>query len=356
MSKYMDPTTDFGFKKLFGEPANKDLTASLITDVLELQTPLLEVRLLDKEQLPDSEEERAGIYDLYCHDAGGNHFLVEMQKSRLAYVKDRMLYYSTFPIASQAKKGRDRYSYFDIAYQPDKVRDVAVMTFGGKKVVSGWDYYLDAVYCIAILDYALNGSRTAVNRNSIRNDEPPHDLFYDKLRFVTIELPLFDEHKPEYSLDAHLHKWLYFLKYLPIFEEVPMIFQDDIIFRKAFKIAEIANFTPRERRAYYHSLKRSWDSYAVFKTSYETGQTKGETIGKVRGKKIGKRIGKRIGKKEGLIEGEINALLIILKQQLGPIPPEVEQAIRALNNLEQINAILSSIFKIKDGETLKNYL
>ena len=49
MSKYMDPTTDFGFKKLFGEEANKDIVISFITDVLELEAPLLDIQFLDKE-------------------------------------------------------------------------------------------------------------------------------------------------------------------------------------------------------------------------------------------------------------------------------------------------------------------
>ncbi len=49
MSKYMDPTTDFGFKKLFGEEANKDIVISFITDVLELEALLLDIQFLDKE-------------------------------------------------------------------------------------------------------------------------------------------------------------------------------------------------------------------------------------------------------------------------------------------------------------------
>ena len=231
MPRFMDPTTDFGFKKLFGEEANKDIIISIITDVLELKTQLLDIQFLDKEQLPPSSEERVGIYDIFCKDVEGNRFVVEMQKSRLAYVKDRMVYYSTFPIAAQAKKGDDFLSFFDSAIAADRVRDVDVITYGKKPAKTSWDYYLDAVYCIAVLGYRLNGSSRAVNRNSLRNDEPPHELFYDKLRFVTIELPLFDESKPEYSLDIHLNKWLYFLKEVPSFSAIPKIFEGDVVFQ-----------------------------------------------------------------------------------------------------------------------------
>lgn len=263
MSRYIDPTTDFGFKKLFGKEANKEIIISFITDVLELQTPLADLRFLDKEQLPEIIEYRGGVYDIFCTDQKGKHFIVEMQKSPIAYIKDRMLYYSTFPIAEQAPKG--------------EVLRVAepVDAYGNKDKKVPWDFRLDAVYCIAILGYALDGSTTTVNYNSIRNDKLPHPLFYDKLQFVTVELPLFDESKPEYSLDKHLNKWLYFLNYLTDFDRIPEIFKGDEVFEKAFNLAEIANLTPAELSQYRRSLKYQWDDYAKLTTAEQIGEMKG---------------------------------------------------------------------------------
>jgi hypothetical protein len=340
MSRYMDPTTDFGFKKLFGEEANKDIIISFITDVLELEAPLLDIQFLDKEQLPEAKEERIGIYDIFCQDVDGNRFIVEMQKSRLAYVKDRMIYYSTFPIAAQAKRGDEFLTSLDTGIKADRIRDVDVLTFGKKSIKTSWNYYLDGVYCIAILAYRLNGSIKAVNRNSLRNDEPPHEQFYDKLRFVTIELPLFDENKPGYSLDLHLNKWLYFLKYLPTFDVIPKLFEGDVVFQKAFRIAEMASFTPEERRAYNLNLKRIWDSYAALETSYHTGRKKGV------------KKGIKIGEKRGEFKGKIESLLMLLKQKLGPVPTEIERNIWEMDNVDQINEILCRVFEIDDWETL----
>jgi len=248
MSRYIDPTTDFGFKKLFGEEANKDIIMNFIQDVLELERPLSEIAFLDKEQLPESAEERIGVYDIFCKSEDGSYFIVEMQKNKIDFMKDRMVYYSTFPIVAQAKRGK-----------------IPVEIKGSQKEIP-WDYELSPIYCIAILGFAFNGEdATCVKRNSIRNDKPPHKLFYDKLRYITIELPLFDEGKPEYSLDKHLNKWLHFLKELPDFEEMPEFLKGEVIFEKAFEVAEIARFTPEEKRYYEQSLKRSRDSYAVIK-------------------------------------------------------------------------------------------
>jgi hypothetical protein len=43
MSRFIDPTTDFGFKKIFGDETNKDIIMGFITDALELVTPLLDI-------------------------------------------------------------------------------------------------------------------------------------------------------------------------------------------------------------------------------------------------------------------------------------------------------------------------
>jgi hypothetical protein len=282
MSRYIDPTTDFGFKKLFGNEANKDIIMSFITDVLELQTPLADLRFLDKEQLPEIIEHRSGVYDLFCTDQQGKHYIIEMQRSLIAYTKDRMVYYSTFPppfliTKSERNGGAEQAPKGGIL----RVAEPADASYGKAIKKTPWDFRLEAVYCIAILGYAFDGSTTAINRNSLRNDVPPHELFYDKLRYITIELPLFDESKPEYSLDKHVNKWLYFLNNLPDFDRMPEIFRGDAVFEKAFALAEIANLTPEALREYRRSLKYLWDDYAKLTTAEQKGKKEGKMEGKM---------------------------------------------------------------------------
>jgi hypothetical protein len=336
----MDVTTDFGFKKLFGDEANKDITMSFLNDLLELESPLIDLSFSNLEQLPEFPEQRIGIYDLLCSDVEGNQYLVEMQKSRLAHIKDRMVYYSTFPMAAQAKKGGRR-SYYEYQTSSEDlyVRDAASIVYGEKTydlVTTEWNYELKAIYCIAILSYPLKGSTMAVNHNTIRNDRPPHEIFYEKLKFVTVELPLFDPRKPEYSLDRRLNKWLYFLKHLPDFERIPDVFKNDKIFQKAFWIAELANFTPEERQLYELSVKRARDAHAILMTSREEGRVE--------------------GKIEGRIEEGQNMLETLFSQKLGPIPPDLVAAIHILNDLERIHAIGAHFMEINNWETLRKYL
>jgi hypothetical protein len=342
MSRFIDPTTDFGFKKIFGDEANKEIIMGFITDVLELAAPLLNIEFKDKEQLPEAEEERSGVYDIYCQDLTGNQFIVEMQKNRIPFVTDRMIYYTTFPIAAQARKGGKHVTYPEPSFEPSFIREAATMAYGNKPkaVAKPWNFRLSEVYCIAVLGYALNGSTTAVNRNRIRNDQPPHAPFSDKLQFVTLELPFFDETKPEYSLDRRVNKWLFFLKYLPYLKEIPDFFKGDEVFEQAFEVARYAKLTRKERRRYELNIKRMRDTYAVLMGSYETGYNKGYNKGYDQGK----------------VEEGQNMLCLLFSQKLGPIPPEIDETMRGLNDLEQIRRILAHFAGINDWQTLQNYL
>lgn len=212
------------------------------------------------------------------------------------------------------------------------------MPYGNRTetVAKPWDFRLSRVYCIAVLDYALNGSTTAVNRNRIRNDQPPHTPFSDKLQFVTLELPLFDETKPEYKLDRRVNKWLFFLKYLPYLKDIPDFFKGDEVFEKAFEVARYAKLTRKERRRYELNIKRMRDTYAVIVGNSEIAYNKGYD--------------------EGRIEESQNSLRSTFSQKLGPIPPEIDEAIRGLNDIAQIRRILAQFTSINDWHNLRNHL
>jgi len=46
-----------------------------------------------------------------------------------------------------------------------------------------------------------------------------------------------------HELKTHFNKWVYFLKKLETFDDIPAILKEPI-FEKAFKTAEVANMTP----------------------------------------------------------------------------------------------------------------
>ena len=66
--KYIKPTTDFGFKKLFGTELNKDLLINFLNALFEGEKEIQNVLYLDKEFLGAHREDRRAILDIYCED------------------------------------------------------------------------------------------------------------------------------------------------------------------------------------------------------------------------------------------------------------------------------------------------
>ena len=247
MSKYINPYTDFGFKKLFGEEGSKDLLVDFLNQLLPERHRIAQLRFRNTEQLPGTPLERKAIFDIFCTSHSGERFVVEMQKAKLHFFKDRSLFYVTFPIQEQAKKGE-------------------------------WLFRLTPTYFIAILDFEYD---EAEEKRRFLREVALHDqdgaLFSDKLHFKFLQMPLF--HKQEHELDSHFDKWVYFLKNLNDFDHIPKILNEPI-FQKAFRIAELANLSPAQHMDYERNLLDYWTTKAAFDTAREEGREEGRKEGK----------------------------------------------------------------------------
>ncbi|TAF68052.1 MAG: hypothetical protein EAZ55_00890, partial [Cytophagales bacterium] len=87
MAKYINPYTDFGFKKLFGEEANKDLLIDFLNQLLPPRHQIADLNFRNPESLGDLPAERKAIFDIHCVALSGERFIVEMQKAKLKYFK-----------------------------------------------------------------------------------------------------------------------------------------------------------------------------------------------------------------------------------------------------------------------------
>lgn len=52
--KFLNPFTDVGFKRIFGQEINKDLLSDFLNSLLEGEKRVGDVRFWDKELLPDA--------------------------------------------------------------------------------------------------------------------------------------------------------------------------------------------------------------------------------------------------------------------------------------------------------------
>jgi len=248
-SKYLNPFTDYGFKKIFGSEPNKDLLIDFLNELLRTKEKIKDLTYKKTEHLGSTETDRKAIFDLYCENERGEKFIIELQKVKQKFFKDRSLFYSTFPIQEQAPKGE-------------------------------WDYELKAVYCVGILDFVFDDQ----DKDKLVVDEvklistKTKKVFYNKLTFIYVQMPNFT--KKEDDLVTHKDKWFYLLKNLDKFDKIPDKLKDKI-FKKVFKITEIAKFTPEELQKYRDSLKY----YLDLKNSIDTAKMEGKLEGILEGKK-----------------------------------------------------------------------
>ena len=264
--RYIDPYTDFGFKKLFGTELNKDLLISFLNALFnDAKREIKDVQYLNAEQLGDGYGDRRAVFDVYCVTEDGSRFIVEMQKAEQEYFKDRSVYYATAPIREQAPKGK-------------------------------WDYHLDGVYTIGVLNFVFpDGEYPAdsyIHEIKLKDTQDNH-VFYDKLTFVYLEMPKFNKREDE--LETMFDKWMFALRNLSRLLERPAALQERI-FKRLFDQAEIAQFSPAERREYAESVKDYWDYYSTMKTAHKKGKAEGREEGLAEGEAK--------GRAEGLAEGQ----------------------------------------------------
>ena len=265
--RYINPFTDFGFKKLFGSDVNKDLLISFLNEVLPKKAQIKDLTYLKSENLGRSIIDRKVVYDLYCVNEAGERFIVELQKAKQKFFKDRTIFYSTFPIQEQAQKG-------------------------------DWNFQLKAVYTVSILDFVWNeeDEDSPVKETAMLVSLNTKKIFYDKLTYVYIQIPLFN--KTEDELETLEDKWFYVMKNLQSFPNRPAALQERI-FDKVFQTAEITQFNKADRNKYENSLK----IYRDLKNSLDYAEEKGEIRGLEKGVELGKQQTQIQNAKKALEEG-----------------------------------------------------
>lgn len=260
--RYINPLTDFGFKRIFGTPFNSDLLVDFLNAVLAGEHVVKDVEYNNSEKFGTNEAERKAVFDVYCTTEDGSRIIVEMQNVYQSFYKDRSIYYSTFPIVEQAKKG-------------------------------DWNYELKDVYTIGILNFTFpedKKSDDGVFREVKLMDVKKKEVFYDKLTYIYVELANFNKEIDE--CETVLDKWLFCLKNMSNLLDRPAELQGRV-FDKLFRTAEIAKFKPLELKAYEQSIY----AYRDIKNGMDTAKKEGIK----QGHKEGLEEGLQKGRKEGVI-------------------------------------------------------
>ena len=300
--RYINPYTDYGFKYLFGTEPNKEFTLALVNALLKGKEVIKSLTLLPTEQLGDTKDDRRSVFDVYCENEKGDKIIIEMQKADQQYFKDRSIYYSSFPIRQQGIKGR-------------------------------WRFGLKAVYTIGILDFVFDEDKDDEEyyHHVVKlMDVEKKEVFYDNLTYIYLEMPKF--RKTESELHTLFDKWLYALKNLSRLLERPAALQERV-FKKFFKVAEIANLNKDDYAKYVESEKIYYDLDGAFRSAahsgFKQGMKKGIAQGLEQGMAQGLEQGMAQGLEQGLEQGRMNEKRDTVRrlQQLGLSVGQIAQGI-----------------------------
>ena len=277
MGRYINPFTDWGFKRLFGQEFSKDLLINFLNDLFEGEFQIKDVTFKDKEQLGDTNDLRGCIFDIYCVTDDDKHFIVEMQNRWVPFFVNRSIYYASKAFVAQRKK-------FDEA----GVRTAIL-------------YQFVPVYVVCIMNFMPREHEVTKFRTDVALREKSSDsMFSDKLRFIYLSLPFFD--KSEEECETGFEKLIYVLKYMEmdeVFKNLPLAEQKKMLDYLA-KLPDVRFLSSEEREKYDESIKAVDDYYSGLYGSYVEGEKKG--------------IAKGIA--EGRVEGELSKGLTIARNLL----------------------------------------
>ncbi|MCU0568858.1 MAG: Rpn family recombination-promoting nuclease/putative transposase [Oculatellaceae cyanobacterium Prado106] len=304
--RYVSLLTDFGFKRVFGTEPNKHLLIDFLNTLLPDYHQIRDLTFKNSENLGVTTIDRKAIFDIYCQAQNGDRFIVEIQKAKQNFFKDRSIYYASFPIQQQAEKGE-------------------------------WNYELTSVYTVGVLDFIFDDHKNEETLVHIVELKDQHcRVFYDKLKFIYIELPKFK--KTVEQLETHFDKWLYLLRHLAQLDEPPPSLQGEEVFEDLFEVTEIANFSPDEQQGYQASLKALRDWYAIEMTARQEAKEEG-----------------REEERELSLQRQRSLTLRLLSKKLGELDESIPDRITALS-IESLEALGEALLDFNSLADLEQWL
>src|SRR5258708_2775385 len=108
--RFLNPRTDFAFKKIFGSEESQDILLSFLNAILDLKSPykIEEVKILDPYLAPKIQGIKDTYVDVRARDEQNRWYIIEMQVLNVEGFEKRVLYNACKSYASQLDSG-ERY-------------------------------------------------------------------------------------------------------------------------------------------------------------------------------------------------------------------------------------------------------
>ncbi|MFP3012317.1 MAG: Rpn family recombination-promoting nuclease/putative transposase [Rickettsia sp.] len=239
MQRYLDPTNDSLFKKIFRD---LERLKEFINAVLELPEGfrIKEIEFIPVEQVPIIDKGKKSIFDLKVKDEAGSWYIIEMQKRNESDYLKRVQYYSAHSYVQQLTKG----------IKHKDLLPVIVISLIKTKMFD------DEVPCISL--HKMLETKT--------NKQYLFDFSY-----VFIELKKFDKDKFDNTID----EWLHLFKCAENETSPPANIKSEKVL-DAYNVIEMHNLTPEEYDAYIRAKLMEDAEEIALSENFEKGKAEGK--------------------------------------------------------------------------------
>jgi predicted transposase/invertase (TIGR01784 family) len=214
MTTFINPKTDFAFKKIFGSKKSKDILISFLNAILyQEKEVILDVEIIDPYQAPRIKGIKDSYLDVKAAITGGKTVIIEMQVLNVLGFEKRVLYNAAKAFSIQLAVGED-YTL------------------------------LNPVIALIITDFEMFPEQERIiSRYRLKEKDDLTD-YSDDIELVFVELPKFKRELEE--LETLTDKWLYFLRSANKLKAAPASLDAVPALHHAFEVAKQSKLSKKE--------------------------------------------------------------------------------------------------------------
>lgn len=241
---FVDLTSDFGFKTILANEANKDVLLELLRQLVP-DEDIAKIEHIDKEKKARTKAGKSVAFDVYCKTADGKRIIIEMQNKSQKFFLSRSIFYSTFAVQDQLKRGLKDYDFAPV--------------------------YMISFVCEDIPEF--KGRTNIITRVNLCTRED--NLFVaDNLNYIYIELKKFTKTEADLSAEDVLDGLLYSIKNMATLKAMPQKLRTPL-FQRLYEASRFAAMNALEQYKYIKKMTTKEDIKAQMHWEREQGREEG---------------------------------------------------------------------------------
>ena len=212
---FINPRTDFAFKKIFGSEQSHEILISFLNSILYAGEPTIQdLTIINPYQSPIIKGLKSTYLDIKAELNTGERVVIEMQVLNVAGFEKRILYNAAKAYSIELSEGE---SYAN----------------------------LNPVIALTITDFVMfDDTEQHISRFILKEKDCLIDYPIYDLELVFVELPKFKRSLSE--LETLTDRWIYFLQHAPDLQTIPATMAEVPAINQAFAIANKATLTREE--------------------------------------------------------------------------------------------------------------